>query len=746
MIFDIYSILLKSNNRKHYFYYYLLNEQTLHTHDTLSSMLPRYLYWDIGGDSVSLTRRWFATIFIFSLSLLALQAQSPLIDSLLVELKTEIITDSTRVDMLNTLADAYMDYDVDQIPEYAREALRLAESINYPSGKALALAILAYYANEKRDLDRANLYYDQSIEIAREIGDDKVLFEALAGKGMMQLEKGRYPEALAYFHEGVDIGKVADIDDVAHLLSTIAWIHGHSGDQKQEYRYREESIAWAAQAEDAGVQIHGLQQAGYLAWRKKDHKNAIKYYNEALEFAVSKDLKWSEERVYYSISAVYIDLEEYDKALEASRRSVQISRGLGNELVLVRNLLGLAEVHVEAGQYDEAIAVSEEGVKLSIELGIPDLRLRFLNILKKGYKGKKDFYNSFNFQESYYALEDSLNREETSKSLAEMESVYQLEKKTIENELLIARQEEQTATINEQKILTIAGAIVLVLLMVLGGILFKAYRTKAESSKLLESEVKKRTQELRTANEKLVRSNKLLENFAHITSNDIKEPLRNMCSFAGLLRYELRPAKNSKGDEYLGHLIDGTKQLQRLVEDILDFSKISQKDKEDEETMPISLDRIMREIDYLVSMNIEQRPSTLIWSDDLPTFEGNPTKYLMLFKNLVENGFKFNDSDHPRVEVSYLSTDENEIISITDNGIGIESNYLEGIFGMFTRLHHRGVYKGSGLGLAVCQIIVEDLGGRIEVESEVGKGSTFKVYLKKAAKTIEKPMYFIGYD
>lgn len=234
---------------------------------------------------------------------------------------------------------------------------------------------------------------------------------------------------------------------------------------------------------------------------------------------------------------------------------------------------------------------------------------------------------------------------------------------------------------------------------------------------------------LKRRSEALLQSNQELERFAYIASHDIKTPLRNIISFTSLLEKELGEDKSSKSDEYLNFVKSGSEKLNNLVDDLLSYSKLSNEGLHKPEV--IDMNEIVKEIEYQFSDYIQSKNASIIIKSPLPKIKAQRIWVLGLFQNLIENGLKYNESDSPQVVISHFHVNDNWIIEFKDNGIGIDRKYHQSIFEMFSRLHADAAFDGTGLGLAFCKKTVEKLGGKIEIESKVGVGSSFRLRLNK---------------
>ena len=216
-------------------------------------------------------------------------------------------------------------------------------------------------------------------------------------------------------------------------------------------------------------------------------------------------------------------------------------------------------------------------------------------------------------------------------------------------------------------------------------------------------------------------SNRELEQFAYVASHDLKEPLRMVASYTRLLGEEFAGKLGAEADKYIGYAVDGAKRMQALIDDLLCFSRIG---RTGGRLRPVDLQKLAD----TVLVNLEgsiQAHGAFVEFDQLPTVRGNPTLLAQLLQNLIANAIKFHGDAAPVVRIAHRRQEGGWLFSVEDNGIGVAPEYRERIFELFQRLHSRGQYEGTGIGLAICRKVVEQHGGRIWVESQHGAGSTF---------------------
>jgi light-regulated signal transduction histidine kinase (bacteriophytochrome) len=234
---------------------------------------------------------------------------------------------------------------------------------------------------------------------------------------------------------------------------------------------------------------------------------------------------------------------------------------------------------------------------------------------------------------------------------------------------------------------------------------------------------RKRSEEylLQTVGE-LKRSNEDLQQFAYVASHDLQEPLRMIASFTQLLAKRYTGRLDADADRFIAFAVDGCSRMQGMIQDLLAYSRAGTNGKALRE---VSTEHALTDALTNLRATIDES-GAVVTHDALPAITTNDTELAQVFQNLVANAIKYHGAEVPRVHVSATKNDVNEwIFCVRDNGLGIDPQYFQKIFVLFQRLHGRKEFKGTGIGLAICKRILERLGGRIWVESQPDKGSTF---------------------
>jgi PAS domain S-box-containing protein len=240
------------------------------------------------------------------------------------------------------------------------------------------------------------------------------------------------------------------------------------------------------------------------------------------------------------------------------------------------------------------------------------------------------------------------------------------------------------------------------------------------------TERKKAEQRLAKTVADLKRSNEELQQFAYVASHDLQEPLRMVASYTQLLAKRYQGRLDADADEFIAFAVDGCNRMRGLIQDLLTYSRAGTGGKS---LIEISAEDALQEALMNLQATIEQS-GAVVSHDSLPVILTDGAQLVQVFQNLVGNAIKYRSAEVPRVHVSAtvsgtMNGSPEWVFSVRDNGLGIDPKYSERVFILFQRLHLQTEFEGTGIGLAICKKIVERLGGRIWVESQLGKGSTF---------------------
>lgn len=227
--------------------------------------------------------------------------------------------------------------------------------------------------------------------------------------------------------------------------------------------------------------------------------------------------------------------------------------------------------------------------------------------------------------------------------------------------------------------------------------------------------------EIKRVQEELKRSNESLEQFAYVASHDLQEPLRVMFSYSQLLEKRYRGQLDTDAHDFIGFIVEAANRMQKMIIDLLNYSRVGRIEKA---VSNVNFNETLHKVIYGLA-SVLDADKARITHDELPVIAVSETRLMQLFQNLISNALKFRSKKTPEIHIGAVKKGDEWVFSVKDNGIGIEPQYHERVFQIFQRLHSKEEYSGTGIGLSICRKIVLNWGGRIWVDSELGKGSTF---------------------
>ena len=418
--------------------------------------------------------------------------------------------------------------------------------------------------------------------------------------------------------------------------------------------------------------------------------------------------------IYSGLSNYYSNTVNYPMALKYQLKSIELKKHNNDEVGLGVNYGNLANIYIKYNKLDKAeyYLLKSKEIKLK-ESNNYSKCLLFLQ-LGNLYRAKGDFVNSI----EYYieGLNISIKHElkyEVSLLLTELATTYEknnnyeLAYKTIQRKLVL---QESLIDINKSKAL-----------------LELKYKFEIDKQKDEAKILQQKNAEIQEYITKLKNTNFELRQFAQIASHDLKEPARLIKMHITKLEKSLEHIDESQ--DYLINFIKKTSDnLYHLVNELQNYTNIDQQLKVKENIQIADelkdivkhVQRTLRASDLVI--NISNIPSTIV---------GNRSQFNQLFFQLIENAFLFNDKTYKQVEITYNQNETHHIFSVIDNGIGIDKAFFSKIFEIFERLHDNSKYQGTGIGLAIAKKIITEMNGFIEIESKLGVGTTFKIYILK---------------
>lgn len=550
--------------------------------------------------------------------------------------------------------------------------------------------------------------------------------------------------------------KEKDSNLEAKIYSGIAFAHSKLGDFQKAYDHEIIALKIAEQEKSNNNITRSYYHLGSYAQSIGNYQEALQNY-----LRVKDRLKDTTSNYYATllggIGSVYTKIGDLDKSIAYLERSAQLSVQNDWPTLLAYALGNIGEAHAKAGNFEIAVDYIGNAIDRKLELGdqtgVVDSKLQlgylwmdqkryaraesiFLEAIQEAealdakkkllecFKALKELFSingqfekAFLYLDEYTKLKEVILNEDILKLIEE----HNLMNETAEKDAEIRRLKDIQAERDENYRLKMIIAVSCVFL--LGAFMILGYR--------INRSLTRKNEALAAFGKQLKQKNIELEHFAHIASHDLKEPLRTITSFTGLLGRNYVQQLDDKAQVYMDFIHKSVIHMRTLLDDLLSYARVDNTGVAAEKIGSKKL--LDRALDNL-NAQIEKKEAEIhIKTNSFPELEIVPSQMVQLFQNLIGNALKFSNGERPVVEVDCVPNTKGACrFSVKDNGIGIEPEHQQKIFEMFSRLHHEEAFKGSGIGLATCKKIVDRYGGRIWVESELGRGATFYFTLPNA--------------
>ena len=625
-----------------------------------------------------------------------------------------------KLNTLDTLFDIYRDigfiYEDNGLYKEAIFAYEKAYTValNLPEIKQTDILNDLAIANRKtKNYRSAYNYYDKLLEFGQKHNSKQELAEVYHGLGNLYFDGSVYDKAIENYINSLNYSVM--LNDTNDIITS----HSDLADSYLKAKYFDKA------------HIH-IEKAFTLA--SEHNKNQPHIENIETRLA----------RVSTSYGEILVALKDYDNALKKYDIALSIYKGYKQSVGIAHTLLKLVSVYLERKQFDkaeklfkecetyEAHIKADDQVELHFKLAslyklqgkIAAAEKEYVKCLELAKKNEfKDlaqqanyqmFLISFNSNNSSDAikyltesnsLRDSLFDIDKSRHIAEMELKYDAEKR--ENEI-------RSYKLRENRFVLVSGAFVSILVVLFLGLIIQMRGRNYRSLKLKNEEIERQ-------NKKLEESNEILTQFAYVAAHDLKEPLRSIGSYIGLLQLKHAKSLPPEAKEYMVFINGGVKRMYNLLTDLLELSQIISTQAGAEVVRP---EDVIEDVKANLRNAIEIKNAVIQYNTDMPSVRMNKLHLMQLFQNLIANALKFS-THQPLITVNGKQDADHILLSVKDNGIGIKKEFAGKIFVLFQQLNKKGLFEGTGIGLTICKNIVEKYNGTIWFESFEGEGTTF---------------------
>ena len=650
------------------------------------------------------------------------------VDSLL-KVIAETNEDTIKAKVYRTLTRMFAYSDHQRSDEYAQAAILHSRKAGDQNGVADGLANMFnvhFFAGVSTDSLLADLKRLESH--VREMRDSVKMIKVYQKYALYYSRTGKADKELAYELKSLDLirAHIRNPEAEAASLVNIGVSLNYMEQYEKALEYFYNVLALDIQNEHIEAKTHFQLGTVYFELHQLDSSEF--FFKEALTYFKQENNLHEIIKVKISLGGIYDKLEQFKKAQQNYHTAYQLAKQNDVRILLQETYAGFASHYFARENYRLAVEFGEQYLEEMSRNRNYFVQSEYLEILQESYARLGRYKKAYEMRDTLASLRDSVMSAAHLQQMLELESRFQVQEQKNRNELLAAENLVARTQLYNIRIIAVALLAAFLLACGWGYTVFHARQREKEHNQVLEATVEERTKELRNSNRNIQQANYELRVFSYIASHDIKEPIRNISNYVGLIHRRLPTNMSESLNEYFAFIKNSTSQLYTLVEDFARYTSLSKDEKI--ELQRVDLQELTEAVVQSLGEQVVAAKGKVVYRE-LPIIQSNSSLLFSALKNLIENGLKFNESQRPVVKISYSKLSGHHQIVVSDNGVGIDSKYQDNAFEMFKRLHHKGHFgdEGSGIGLAIVKLVMEKLGGKVSVKSEVDQGSTFTLTL-----------------
>lgn len=730
--------------------------------------------------------RYITTLFYALLLVCQTTAVAENADSLEKCMKNA--TDSVKYSVLKKLSEVYGTDSLSKSVDYLRERLKLsinAKNLQEATNSCIYIAELFWAAN-RLDSARENYNLALSFAIENSNNDDQIfLYNSM---GMALYSMSYFDSALACYNIALGIAdKLADHKRKAKIFNNIGNVYARLGDYEMAVRFYLESaslkevllnnkvdgqdeaelktarndflkslmnigsvysllekdevsleyfnkaLALAFDLGDKGSECKILNNIGTIMNRRGNYKEALELHQKALNLRKLINDKKGISVSYHNIANVYRNLKDYENALEFYFLALEIKKESGDRYGIATTMMGIGKIYIQTGRYAQASVYLYDALRMSLETNSNMIVAECYELLATLNQKTGKYQEALTFLKRYDGLMDSIGSEEHNTKIAGMQVRYEADKKERDNELLRKEVELNAIIIKKQSTLQYYFSFIAFLIILAGILTYNLYRVRRKTSLLLlgkNIQLQKSLNEYSGSETRLRNLNATKEKLLRIISHDIKNPLGSFVSLIKILSTGYHEMEHDERVEFLYHTVKSCRMTAQLLDNLSEWSNLQRENIELKYEW-FDLSKAITESIQMARIRAEEKRIEIV--NLVPTGADVFADYHAIstvFRNLISNAVKFSPEGED-VCVDLQSRDGGYLISVKDNGIGMEKEDLGKLFRIDTNYSSIGNSgeKGTGLGLIICKEIIQRLKGSIFAESEPGKGSIFYVFI-----------------
>lgn len=533
---------------------------------------------------------------------------------------------------------------------------------------------------KKQDFKKLEYFSELLLEVSHRVGDSEKEVAALTNIGITRSVFSDYKTAMPMFVDALEKSRKLGLrSNASNCLINIGTIYANLFNYEEALdRYNTVLNEYQNVLTDT-TRIAINLNIGNLYYASDQYLLSLDFFKKAFESAKKLERKIFIAHANALMSRTYLALGDMFKAVKNAQLAAEYMSGMDNAPGRQINLLNLAQIAFLEENTEGAMDLVLKGIAAARRMKDDASELRGFKLFSDILKKNQNYKRALRAQKIYSEKQEDYLKMQRNMHILDYEIRYALREKQRKIEELTKENRFQALLLERN------------------------------------SQIEKQNEQLRQANEEL-------QQFAYITSHDLKEPLRMIGSYSQVIQQRYAHLLDEESKPFFGFINDGATRMNGLLDALLQYATIG---KVDLELEPVDVGEVIKIARTNLKLKIEET-NTNILSGKMPSVKAIASFLVQLFQNLLGNAIKFRRQDsHPIIFVNSLEKENEWLFSVKDNGIGIADEHKDRIFVIFQRLHHRSKYEGTGIGLSICHKIVTQLGGKIWIESEPDKGSTF---------------------
>ncbi len=572
-------------------------------------------------------------------------------------------------------------------------------------------------------------YYQHALDLAIKINDLEIVEYVYTGLGTLNGSINEFDKAIEFHLRSKEIAEKRNhTKGVIFAQVNISTVYMQAKNYKLAYSFLQKGYDLVISTKDSICLDFVLNAYGQVLNAEKKYLEAISYHQKALKYSEKTGDKWMIASTLSFMADVYTKMAQYKNAEQAFNRCFKYSSYL-DFYEQPKLSLSLGHLYLKTNRPNQAANAFYKSLRISTKRG-------FIYLVQKSNMGLADFFEQTgNYEAALKHIKmaemykDSIFNEDKSKKIAEVQYKYNTEKSEIEYNINLEKSKKEIQALQISQNRTYIYLLSVALFTVFSSIfIFYYIRQKNRNNRLLSQ----KNIEIELKNDRLEKSNEILKQFAYASAHDLKEPLRSISNFVSIINRRYAKLLPPEASEYMNFVIIGVKRMESLISALLEYSTIaSDMEKVKQSTL---LSQVLNDVKYNLHNIISEKDAIIEMVGYLPLLKISRVHLTQLFQNIISNSIKFNDKK-PMVQIVGKIENEQYIVEVKDNGIGMKLEYSDKIFRLFQRLSRSAEYEGTGIGLAICKQIIDKYEGTIRFESVENEGTTFIISFP--AKLIE---------